>query len=240
MVQILKVKNLKKKFQEKKVLEDVSFSIESGEIVGFIGENGSGKTTTFECIVGLTKPDDGDIIINNNNIRYGLRDSNNKVGYVPDNPYNLDMLTGREYLSFIAGLWQKTLTEEWISSISKKLNMTKYLNVRTGAYSYGTKKKLSIISALVHSPNLLILDEPLNGIDPISSLSVLNFMKSFVNEGNAIIYSTHDLHTLQENVDRVLFLKSGNIQIIDSLSDFRDPSSYETLSDYYISFSKGD
>ncbi|MDR2660672.1 MAG: ATP-binding cassette domain-containing protein [Lactobacillaceae bacterium] len=169
----IKIENLTLKYGEKLIIDDAAFTSKIGDIIGIIGENGAGKTTLFKSLIGLKSIASG--IISSFGISLDTDDSQYKknIGFVPDSPYILEMLTGFEFLKFVSSMWSLKTNWEEINYFSKKLGIYEHLDEYIINYSFGMKKKISILSALIHSPKILILDEPLNGLDFLSANNVL-------------------------------------------------------------------
>ncbi|WP_054743390.1 ABC transporter ATP-binding protein [Cellulosilyticum ruminicola] len=211
MNNMMKVKNIKKSYGDKVVLEDVSFEINKGELVAFLGNNGVGKTTTLEIITGVQSIEYGNVEINN----IGIKDIEFKkqYGLVVDNMDIFLNLKGIEYLNLIADLYRisKEKRKEKIEALSKQLGIYEDLKIKVKNYSKGMKQKLMIIGELLHEPSVLILDEPFNGLDPKAIYIVKSLLRKYTNQGNAVLYSTHILDTVEHFSDRILILKSGKI-----------------------------
>ena len=193
---LLEIKNFSKSYGKNKfAVENLSLNIEAGDLFGFIGHNGAGKTTTLKAVAGILPFDAGDILINGISIKKDPVACKKQIAYIPDNPDLYDSLTGIQYLNFIANVFlvdEKT-REERIRKYSDLFELTSELNNYVGSYSHGMKQKLAIISAFLHDPKLLILDEPFVGLDPAASFTIKKIMKEFCEAGGAIFFSTHVL-----------------------------------------------
>ena len=211
---MLMIKNLKKTYQGGKVgVDNLSLSIEAGEIVGFIGHNGAGKTTTIKCVVGLLDFEQGEIFINGVSIKEDPIQCKQKIAYIPDNPDIYESLTGIQYLNFIADIF-KVSKEDRTNSIAKYSQMFEIqdrLGDLVSSYSHGMKQKLVLISALIHNPLLLILDEPFVGLDPKASFSIKSVMRELCEAGTSVFFSTHVLEVAEKFCDKIAIIKKGKL-----------------------------
>ncbi len=210
---MLKINNLTKSFGGKKAVNDVSFQIEAGQITGFIGPNGAGKTTTIEMITGILKPDKGDIAICGHDLYAEPLAAKACFGYVSDTPDMFLRLTGMEYLNFIADIFEVPVDERTrlIEKYAPKLGIMDNLGEAIINYSHGMRQKIVILSALIHTPKLLILDEPLVGLDPSSAYELKEIMREYAKNGGAVFFSTHILEIAQKLCHRILIIKKGDI-----------------------------
>ena len=210
---MLKINNLTKSFGSKVAVNGISFDIKPGQITGFIGPNGAGKTTTIEMITGILKADKGDITICGHDLYAEPLAAKSCFGYVSDTPDMFLRLTGMEYLNFIADIFQVPASErkELIEKYAPKLGIMDNLNEAILNYSHGMRQKIVILSALIHTPKLLILDEPLVGLDPSSAYELKEIMQEYAANGGAVFFSTHILEIAQKLCHRILIIKKGNI-----------------------------
>ena len=210
---MLKIINLSKSYKNKKAIENISIEVNKGEVFGFIGHNGAGKTTTIKSIVGIHNFEEGDILINSKSIKENPIECKKDIAYIPDNPDIYESLTGIQYLNFIADIFKvsKNEREEKIKYYSEKFEINKALGDLISSYSHGMKQKLAIISALIHSPKVLILDEPFVGLDPKASFILKEIMKEFCNNGGCIFFSTHVLEVAEKLCDKIAIIKDGKI-----------------------------
>ncbi|MEG2512829.1 MAG: ABC transporter ATP-binding protein, partial [Acetivibrio sp.] len=193
---MLSIQHLTKTFKGgKTAVSDLSLEIEAGDIYGFIGHNGAGKTTTIKAVVGIIDFDEGEILIDGYSIKGDPLQCKSKLAYIPDNPDLYEQLTGIQYLNFIGDIFhiEKEIREERIKKYADEFEIISNLGDLISSYSHGMKQKLAIISAILHKPKLLLLDEPFVGLDPKASLLLKNIMKEMCNEGSAIFFSTHVL-----------------------------------------------
>ena len=229
---MLKVSNLSKTYNGNfKALEDISFEINDGEIVGFIGPNGAGKTTTIKSIMGLITFDAGKISFDGKNIKDHPVEVKSQLAYIPDNPELYDNLTGVKFLNFIADIYNipTDSRNRDIAKYSNLLKITNNLGDLISSYSHGMKQKLSIISALIRHPKLLILDEPFVGLDPIATYDVKLLMREMCDEGNSVFFSTHVLEVVEKLCDRVMIIEKGEIVASGTVEDIKGDKSLEDV-----------
>ena len=229
---MLEIKNFSKSYLKgKKAVDNVNLTIQDGEIFGFIGHNGAGKTTTIKSIVGILKVEEGDILINGLSIIKNPKECKKLMAYVPDNPDIYENLTGIQYLNFISDVYKinKKDREERIKEYADLFQLTSALGDLITSYSHGMKQKLVIISALIHKPKILILDEPFVGLDPVASHKVKEIMREMCNEGASIFFSTHVLEVAEKLCDKVAIIKNGQIVANGDVKDIIGDSSLEEL-----------
>lgn len=210
---MLELARLEKHFGDFTAVNKINLKIFSGQLYGFLGPNGAGKTTTIKMITGLLSPTTGNIFLDGADIHHHPIESKMKIGYIPDQPYLYDKLTGREYLYFSGGLFKITkdiLTQE-IDLLIHQLKIGEWIDKRTEEYSQGMKQRIVIASAFLHKPKLLIVDEPMIGLDPQSAFVVKKLFKDKVKEGLTIFMSTHSLNVVEEICTHVGIINNGNI-----------------------------
>lgn len=222
---MLKLDNISKSYGKGaiKAVDNVNLHIKPGEIFGFLGPNGAGKTTTIKMIVGLLKPDEGRITINNINVWEDPLKAKSMISYVPDNPEIYDRLKGIEYLNFIADMYG-------VSKDSRKKKLDYYLelfNIKDAvgdiiaSYSHGMKQKLVLTSALLNDPKLFILDEPMVGLDPKSAFNLKEIMRKMCDEGKTVFFSTHVLEVAERLCDRIAIINKGKIIAMGTMEELR-------------------
>lgn len=211
---MLIINNLTKHYRgSNKGVSDVSIHVEKGDLYAFIGHNGAGKTTTLKCVTGIHGFDSGEIIIDGVDLSKEPIECKNRFAYIPDNPDLYEYLTGIQYLNFIADIFgvEAAVRQERIGEYATKLEIMEALGDLISTYSHGMKQKLAIVSALVHEPKLLILDEPFVGLDPKATLLLKEIMKDICDRGGAIFFSTHVLEVAQRLCNKVAIIKDGRV-----------------------------
>ena len=230
---MLKLINLTKRYNINSVpaVFDLNLKVNKGEIFGFIGPNGAGKTTTINMITGIIKPTDGSVIIDGVDILKDPISCKSQIGYVPDNPDIYERLTGAEYLNFICDIFNVSTEKrnKKICEFTEKFSISNVLNNQIKTYSHGMKQKLVLTGAFVHEPKLLILDEPMVGLDPVAAKILKDEMKSHAEKGNTVFFSTHILDVAEKLCTNVAIIKSGEIALSGKLEDIRKNSSLEDI-----------
>ena len=228
---MLKIEHLTKTYGEKKAVDDLTLHIAPGEIYGFIGHNGAGKTTTLKSVVGILQFDDGEILINGKSIRTAPLDCKRDIAYIPDNPDLYDYMSGIKYLNFIADIFGVSATDrkERIRKYSEFFELTADLAQPIAAYSHGMKQKLAIIAAWLHSPKLIIMDEPFVGLDPKASHLLKGMMREVCDEGGAIFFSTHVLEVAEKLCDKVAIIKGGKLVRSGTMEEVKGDDSLEEV-----------
>lgn len=219
---MLSINNLTKTYRgSSKGVHEVSLEIESGDIYGFIGPNGAGKTTTIKCVVGILSFQEGSITIDGVSIIDNPIECKKKFAYIPDNPDIYDYLTGIQYLNLIADVFEVSAQdrEEKIKKYARAFEIEESLGDLVSSYSHGMKQKLAIISAMIHEPKLLILDEPFVGLDPQASVVFKDFMREMCSKGGAVFFSTHVLDVAERLCTRVAIIKDGRIITSGKMED---------------------
>lgn len=209
----------------------LSLNVDSGDLFAFIGHNGAGKSTTIKSIVGILPFDDGDILIDGISIKKDPISCKKMIAYIPDNPDIYDSLTGIQYLNFIADIFKvdKTARKAIIDKYASEFELTNDLNNLISSYSHGMKQKLVIISAFVHSPKLLILDEPFVGLDPKATYLVKKAMVEFCENGGAIFFSTHVLEVAEKLCNKLAIIKNGKLLITGKMEEVIKDSTLEDV-----------
>ena len=228
---MLKIEHLTKRYGDKKAVDDLTLHIEKGMIYGFIGHNGAGKTTTIKACCGILRYDEGEIYIDGVSIKKDPLSCKRKLAYMPDNPYLYEFLSGIKYLNFIAdvfGVPQKE-REERIKKYADLFELTDDLAQPISSYSHGMKQKLVIISALIHEPLLIIMDEPFVGLDPKASRILKNIMREICDNGGAIFFSTHVLEVAEKLCDRVAIIKNGKLVVSGNMDEVKGNDSLEDV-----------
>ena len=228
---MLRIENLTKTYGSKRAVDDLSFSIPGGEICAFIGHNGAGKTTTIKSVCGTMRFDSGDIFIDDISIKKDPIACKSLTAYIPDSPEVYEFLTGIKFLNFVADIYSipPEARESRIHKYSDMFELTGDLAQPVGAYSHGMKQKLTIISALIHQPRLMVLDEPFVGLDPKASRTLKDLMREVCNNGGAIFFSTHILEVAEKLCDRVVIIKSGKLVASGYMDEVKGDSSLESI-----------
>lgn len=228
---MLKIQNLTKKFGDKVAVDDLSLEVESGQICAFIGHNGAGKTTTLRCIAGITGFDSGEITIDGVSIKSNPIEAKKLLAYLPDNPELYEHLKGIDYLNFIADVFKidKETRQKRIEDYAKQLEIYNDLGYQISSYSHGMKQKLALVSALLHTPKLLLLDEPFVGLDPNASYHFKQIMNELASNGTAIFYSTHVLEVAEKLCSHVVIIKNGKLVECGKMEEVRGKKSLESL-----------
>lgn len=228
---MLYIKNLTKTYGEKKAVDDLSLHISPGEIYGFIGHNGAGKTTTLKSVTGILQFDSGEITIGGRSIRQDPIGCKAQMAYIPDNPDLYEFMTGIKYLNFIADIFgiPSDVRLERIRKYADLFELTDDLAEPIAAYSHGMKQKLAIISAWLHAPKLVIMDEPFVGLDPKASHILKGMMRELCDQGGAIFFSTHVLEVAEKLCDKVAIIKGGKLIRFGTMEEVRGDDSLEEV-----------
>ena len=228
---MITIKNLCKSYGNKEVLKKVNLTINDGDIYAFVGSNGAGKTTTIKSMLGILPFNSGDVLYDGISIKDKPLEIKQNLAYIPDNPDIYEHLTGLEYLNFIADMYEtdaKTKNEA-IKKYSKILEIDTKLNDKIGSYSHGMKQKIVIISALIHNPKVLIMDEPFVGLDPLSTHKLKEIMKELTKEGKIIFFSTHVLDVAEKLCNKIAIIKNGKILTEGTMKEITKNSSLEDI-----------
>ena len=228
---MLVIEHLTKTYGEKKAVDDLSLHIRPGEIFGFIGHNGAGKSTTLKSAVGILKYDSGTITINGNNIREYPVKCKRELAYIPDNPDLYDFMSGIKYLNFIADVFAIPAAErqEKIRRYADPFELTGDLAQPISAYSHGMKQKLAVIAAWIHDPKLIVMDEPFVGLDPKASHLLKEMMREHCDKGGAIFFSTHVLEVAEKLCDKVAIIKQGRLIKVGTMEEVKGDYSLEEV-----------
>jgi ABC-2 type transport system ATP-binding protein len=238
---MLKINNISKTYNKTFVaVNDLSLEVKPGTIVGFIGPNGAGKTTTLNMITGVLKQDQGTILINNYDTLSDSLESKKQFGFVSDSPDSFLKLKGIEYLNFIADIYGISLEDrkERIAYYTRKLAIEDALGDRIASYSHGMRQKIMVIGVLIHDPNLLILDEPLTGLDPQSSYELKQIMKERTKEGKSVLFSTHVLEVAEQLCDSIAIINKGHLIYTGTLENLKLTYPDKTLEEIFLEVTK--
>lgn len=230
---MLKITNLKKKYinSDRFAVDNLSIELKEGEIFGFLGQNGAGKSTTIKCLTGILPFDEGEITICGHSIKTEPIEAKKNMGYVPDNHSVYERLTGREYVNYVADLY-------CVSKEDRTARLDKYLDLfrlrfavdrQIKSYSHGMKQKICIIAALIHEPKLWVLDEPMMGLDPQSTAEIISYMKEHCEKGNTVFFSSHNLDMVAKLCHRVAIINDGLLMDVIDLSVPENKTSLEEV-----------
>lgn len=229
---MLKISNYSKSYKSNvKAVDNLSLEVNSGDIFGFIGHNGAGKTTTIKAVAGVLDFEEGEITIDNISIKKDPVACKQRMAYIPDNPDLYEHLSGIAYLNFIGDIYQvnKDERKKLIEEYAEAFELTKNLGDAIGSYSHGMKQKLAIISALIHKPKLLILDEPFVGLDPKAAHTLKTIMAKICSEGSAIFFSTHVLEVAEKLCNKIAIIKGGRLVAHGSTAEVKGDASLEEV-----------
>lgn len=228
---MIEIKNVTKKYGNKKAVDDVSFTVNDGDIFAFIGHNGAGKTTLIKSIVGIHDFDEGDILIDGMSIKDKPVECKKIMAYVPDNPETYEHMKAIDYINFICDMYEvdtETRTKN-IEKYSKLFGMEDKLNDTIDSYSHGMKQKIVLISALAHDPKILIMDEPFVGLDPKAVFDIKEILNEMVKEKKIVFYSTHILDVAEKLCSRVAIIKQGKLVKSGSMKEIKGDKSLENV-----------
>lgn len=228
---MLKIENLTKTYGEKKAVEGLSLRIQKGEIYGFIGHNGAGKTTTIKACCGILGFEEGDIFIDGISVKDNPLEAKKRLAYIPDNPDLYGYMKGSEYLRFVADVYkvEEGVRQERIRRFADAFELTFALAQPISTYSHGMKQKLAVISALIHQPRLMIMDEPFVGLDPKAAHTLKTFMRQLCDEGGAIFFSTHVLEVAEKLCDKIAIIKDGKLIKEGTMDEVKGDLSLENV-----------
>ena len=228
---MLQINHLTKTYGDKKAVDDLSLHIQPGEIYGFIGHNGAGKTTTIKSCCGILQFDSGEILIDGKSISKDPLGCKSVLAYIPDNPDLYEFMSGIQFLNFVADIFGVSATErqERIRRYGDMLELTDDLAQPISAYSHGMKQKLAVISALIHTPKLIIMDEPFVGLDPKASHLLKQLMRQICDDGGAIFFSTHVLEVAEKLCDKVAIIKGGKLMRSGTMDEVKGDTSLEEV-----------
>ncbi len=246
---MIEMMNVTKKFHQVVAISDLSLKIGLGEFFGFLGPNGAGKTTTIKLLAGLLKPTSGRILIGGTDITEEPEKAKQRIGYIPDNPYTYNKLSGREFLKFVGGLYgiDKSEIERRIDWLFDLFQITEWGDEKSESYSHGMKQKIVMASAFLHSPEIIIIDEPMVGLDPQSARLVKDMLKSASKMGTTVFLSTHTLTVAEELCDRIGIVNQGKLVALGTFEELKNQAeeagmgsfSGDSLEDLFLSLTGG-
>lgn len=228
---MLRIEHLTKIYDDYKAVDDLSLHIAPGEIYGFIGHNGAGKTTTLKSVVGILQFDDGEIFINGTSVKADPIKCKKEIAYIPDNPDIYEFMTGIKFLNFVADIFGVSSTDrqEKIRKYAEMFDLTADLAQPIATYSHGMKQKLAIISAWIHNPKLIIMDEPFVGLDPKAAHILKGMMREVCDNGGAILFSTHVLEVAEKLCDKIAIIKEGKLIRSGTMEEVKGDDSLEEV-----------
>ena len=228
---MIEIKNVTKKYGDKKAVDNVSFTVNDGDIFAFIGHNGAGKTTLIKSIVGIHDFDEGDILIDGISIKENPVECKKLIAYVPDNPETYEHMKAIDYINFICDMYEidTNTREKNIKKYAKIFLMEDKLNDTIDSFSHGMKQKIALISALSHNPNVLVMDEPFVGLDPKAVYDIKEILNEMVKENKIVFYSTHILDVAEKLCSRVAIIKEGKLVKSGSMKEIKGDKSLESV-----------
>ena len=228
---MLKIQNFSKVYDGKPAVDNLSLEVEAGDIYAFIGHNGAGKTTTIKACCGILQFEQGDIFINGLSVKEKPIECKQQIAYIPDNPELYEYLSGIKYLNFVADIYGvgKKERSERIAKYADAFGLTEDLAQPVSAYSHGMKQKLAIISAWLHDPKLIIMDEPFVGLDPVAAHTLKTMMREHCDNGGAIFFSTHVLEVAEKLCDKVAIIKGGKLIRSGTMEEVKGDDSLEEV-----------
>lgn len=237
---MIQLTNLTKQFGDKVAVDDISITFPSGKIIGYIGPNGAGKTTTLKMMCGITKPSNGQILLNGIDIAKEPLVAKKQLGFVFDSPDAFLQLSGLEYINFIATIYEVDTVEKnrLIEELGEAFEMTDVLNDKIETYSHGMRQKIMIMAVLIHNPDIWLLDEPLTGLDPKSSFRLKEIMRTHADEGNTVLFSTHVLEVAEKLCDEIAIIDHGQIKYQGTLEALKQNYPDKSLEAIFLEVTK--
>lgn len=228
---MLRINHFTKTYGDKKAVDDLTLHIQTGEIYGFIGHNGAGKTTTLKSVAGIMQFDSGEILVDGVSMKADPLACKKKIAYIPDNPDLYDFMTGIQYLNFVGDVFAvpAQLRSQRIRELAETFELTGDLNQSIGSYSHGMKQKLAIISAWLHEPELILMDEPFVGLDPKAAHILKEMMRQVCSRGGAIFFSTHVLEVAEKLCHKVAIIKGGRLIRSGTMEEVKGDTSLESV-----------
>ncbi len=220
---MIRFEHVTRSYGNRVAVSDLDLTVSPGELVALLGHNGAGKTTSLKMLVGLLRPSEGLVAVGPYTVVDQPREANSLIGYVPDQPYLYDKLSGREFLEFVAEMYGLTATEsrEAVARESQRFQLDDFLDQLTESYSHGMRQRTVFAAALIHQPEVLVVDEPMVGLDPHSIRLVKDLLRSYADQGKTVLMSTHTLSVAEEIADRVAVMKTGQLIFEGRVEDLR-------------------
>jgi ABC-2 type transport system ATP-binding protein len=223
---MISLRGVKKRYGKFAAVKGIDLDVHRGEIFGFLGPNGAGKTTTIRMVAGVLQPSEGRVIVGGDDLEKDPEAAKSRIGYIPDRPYLYEKLSGGEFLRFVAGLWGKEgdAVETRADRLLELFQLTQWKDELIESYSHGMRQKILISSALIHQPELIVVDEPFVGLDPRAARLLKDLFKTFVKNGGTVFLSTHTLEVAEALCDRIAIINKGDIMALGTMDDLRSQS----------------
>jgi ABC-2 type transport system ATP-binding protein len=223
---MISLRGVKKRYGKFAAVKGIDLDVHRGEIFGFLGPNGAGKTTTIRMVAGVLQPSEGRVLVGGDDLETAPEAAKSRIGYIPDRPYLYEKLSGGEFLRFVAGLWGKEgdAVETRADRLLELFQLTQWKDELIDSYSHGMRQKILISSALIHQPELIVVDEPFVGLDPRAARLLKDLFKTFVKNGGTVFLSTHTLEVAEALCDRIAIINKGDIMALGTMDDLRSQS----------------
>ena len=239
---MIRFQKVTRNYGSKIAVKDLDLQVERGEVVALLGHNGAGKSTTLKMLVGLLRPSAGSITVGGLDVIERKREVSSLIGYVPDQPYLYDKLSGREFLHFVGDMYglKAAGVEESVQREAERFQLNEFLDQLTESYSHGMRQRTVFAAALIHQPELLVVDEPMVGLDPVSIRLVKDLLRDYANRGKTVLMSTHTLSVAEEIADRVSVMRTGDLVFDGTVTELRDqlPTAAGSLESLYMALMK--
>ncbi len=225
-VEMISLRGVKKRYGKFAAVKGLDLDVHRGEIFGFLGPNGAGKTTTIRMVAGVLQPSEGQVLVGGDDLQTSPERAKSRIGYIPDRPYLYEKLSGGEFLRFVAGLWGKDgdAVEARVDRLLELFQLTQWKDELIESYSHGMRQKILISSALIHQPEVIVVDEPLVGLDPRSARLLKDLFRTFVANGGTVFLSTHTLEVAEALCDRIAIINKGDILALGTMEELRAQS----------------
>ena len=223
---MISLRGAKKSYGKFAAVKGIDLDVYRGEIFGFLGPNGAGKTTTIRMVAGVLQPTEGSVVVGGDDVEKSPENAKSRIGYIPDRPYLYEKLSGGEFLRFVAGLWGKDgdAVEARADRLLELFQLSQWKDELIESYSHGMRQKILISSALIHQPELIVVDEPLVGLDPRSARLLKDLFKTFVKNGGTVFLTTHTLEVAEALCDRIAIINKGEIMALGTMEELRAQS----------------
>ncbi len=240
---MIRFEHVTRSYGDRVAVNDLNLSVSQGELLTLLGHNGAGKTTSIKMLVGLLRPSDGTVDVGNYTVAENPREASSLIGYVPDQPYLYDKLSGREFLEFVANMYGLTASEtsEALAREAERFQLGDFLDQLTESYSHGMRQRTVFAAALIHQPEVLVVDEPMVGLDPHSIRLVKDLLRNYADQGKTVLMSTHTLSVAEEIADRVAVMKTGHLIFEGKVDELRAkvPGAGDSLESLYLALMEG-